>query len=54
MIRNFKSLKIWQRSRAFVKTVYLLTNGFPKEEKFGVISQLNRAAVSIPSNIAEG
>ena len=54
MIRNFKSLKIWHRSRAFVKTVYLVTNEFPKEEKFGLISQLNRAAVSIPSNIAEG
>ena len=54
MIRNFKSLKIWQRSRVLVKTVYLVASSFPKEEKFGLISQLNRAAVSIPSNIAEG
>lgn len=54
MVKNFKSLKIWQRSRAFVKEIYLLTNGFPDTEKFGLISQLNRAAVSIPSNIAEG
>lgn len=54
MIRNFKKLQIWQRSRVYVKQVYLMTNQFPNSEKFGLVSQLNRAAISIPSNIAEG
>lgn len=54
MIRNFKNLKIWQRSRAYVKTIYLTTKEFPANEKFGLVAQLNRAAVSIPSNISEG
>jgi four helix bundle protein len=54
MIRNFKNLQIWQRSRVLVKDIYLITNEFPNTEKFGLTSQLNRAVVSIPSNIAEG
>jgi four helix bundle protein len=54
MIRNFKSLNIWHRSRAFVKEIYLVTDDFPTGEKFGLASQLKRAAISIPSNIAEG
>lgn len=54
MIRNFKTLDIWKRSRQLVKEVYLLTDAFPIEEKFGLISQLRKSAVSIPSNIAEG
>ncbi len=54
MIKNFKSLKIWQRSRSLVKSVYLATNDFPEEERFGLTSQVRRAAVSVPSNIAEG
>lgn len=54
MIRNFKSLKIWHRSRAFVKTIYQITKEFPKEELFGLTSQIKRATVSVPSNIAEG
>jgi four helix bundle protein len=52
--RNFKDLLVWQRGIQLVKGVYLLTRGFPSEEKFGLISQMRRAAVSIPSNIAEG
>ncbi len=54
MVRNFKNLKIWNRSREFVKTLYNLTKDFPKEEQYGITSQLRRAAISIPSNIAEG
>jgi four helix bundle protein len=51
---NFKELIVWQKSIALVKSIYSLTRGFPQEEKFGLISQIRRSAVSIPSNIAEG
>ena len=54
MIKNFKNLKIWEKSRAFVKEIYLTTSEFPNSEKFGLLSPLNRGSVSIPSNIAEG
>lgn len=53
-MHNFKELKVWQKSRHLVKEVYLLTKKFPKDELFGLTSQVRRAAVSIPSNIAEG
>lgn len=49
-----KNLETWKQSFAFVKELYLATNKFPSGEKFGLISQLRRAAVSIPTNIAEG
>jgi four helix bundle protein len=51
---HYKDLKIWQRGMGLTKTIYRLTAGFPSEEKFGLASQMRRAAVSIPSNIAEG
>ncbi|MDX1350122.1 MAG: four helix bundle protein [Putridiphycobacter sp.] len=51
---NFKKLLIWQESIALVVDTYALTKTFPAKEKFGLISQLNRCAVSIPSNITEG
>ena len=54
MRHNFKALEIWKRSRKLVKNTYLTTKTFPSEEKFGLVSQINRSAVSIPSNIAEG
>lgn len=54
IVRNFKNLKIWHRSRAFVKTIYDLSKSFPKEEQYGLIAQIRRATVSVPSNIAEG
>jgi len=53
-MHNFKELKVWQNARVFVKEVYVVTKDFPAEEKFGLISQMRRSAVSIPSNIAEG
>jgi four helix bundle protein len=53
-MHNFKELKIWQLSRYFVKDIYLLTKKFPEDERFGLTQQIRRAAVSIPSNIAEG
>jgi four helix bundle protein len=49
-----KNLQVWQKSINFVKDIYHVTRAFPKEEMFGLTSQLRRAAVSIPSNIAEG
>lgn len=53
-IRSYKDLLVWQKSIGLVKRVYQLTQTFPDAEKFGLISQMRRAAVSIPSNIAEG
>ncbi len=53
-INTYKDLIVWQKSVALVTSVYTLSKTFPQEEKFGIISQLNRASVSIPSNIAEG
>ena len=51
---NYKNLKIWSLGIQITDDVFSITNTFPKEEKFGLISQLNRCSVSIPSNIAEG
>lgn len=51
---NYKNLIVWQKSIILVKGVYKLTQNFPSEEKFGLVSQMRRAVVSIPSNIAEG
>ena len=52
--RSFRDLVVWQKGIALAKLVYGLTRSFPSEEKFGMIAQMRRAAVSIPSNIAEG
>jgi len=49
-----ENLDIWKLSIAFVSQIYVITRKFPEEEKFGLVSQMRRAAVSIPSNIAEG
>jgi four helix bundle protein len=51
---NYKELIVWQKSILLVKSIYDLTKNFPPEEKFGLISQIRRCSVSIPSNIAEG
>ena len=53
-MRNFKQLLIWQKGFQIAVKTFRFTSSFPKEEKFGLSSQLTRAAVSIPSNIAEG
>ena len=53
-IRSYRDLKVWQESMALVESCYRLSSEFPKEELFGLTSQLRRAAVSIPANIAEG
>jgi four helix bundle protein len=52
--QSYKDLFVWQKGVLLAKKVYLLTQAFPDAEKFGLISQMRRAAVSVPSNIAEG
>lgn len=52
--RSFQDLIVWQKAHQFVLSVYRLTESFPKHELYGLTSQLRRAAVSIPANIAEG
>ncbi|MDV2993961.1 MAG: hypothetical protein N4J56_003615 [Chroococcidiopsis sp. SAG 2025] len=53
-ISSYRDLKVWQAGVAVTKQVYILTENFPKYETYGLSSQIQRAAVSIPSNIAEG
>ena len=53
-VRDYKELKVWQKSMELVKSVYRLTKLLPKEETYALSDQMRRAAVSIPSNIAEG
>ncbi len=53
-VRSYKDLQVWQKGMELAKQVYRITQGFPNEEKFGLVSQMRRAAVSIPSNLAEG
>lgn len=53
-MHNFKELKVWQEAMKLAKDIIIETRNFPTEEKYGLVSQLRRASVSIPSNIAEG
>ncbi len=53
-MHNFKQLKIWQKAMQLVKELYIVKSSFPENQKFGLTSQIQRAAVSIPFNIAEG
>ncbi|MEJ7693356.1 four helix bundle protein [Daejeonella sp.] len=53
-MHNFKNLTVWQRSIDLTTEIYLITKNFPADEKYGLTSQIRRAAVSVPSNIAEG
>ena len=52
--RSYKDLIVWQKGIALAKLIYQLTKKFPSEEKFGLVAQMRRAAVSISSNVAEG
>ncbi|MGH9397757.1 MAG: four helix bundle protein [Terriglobia bacterium] len=54
LARGYKDLIVWQKGMALAKQIYQITQAFPGPERFGLISQMRRAAVSIPSNIAEG
>ncbi|MBI2618035.1 four helix bundle protein [Candidatus Kaiserbacteria bacterium] len=51
---SYKELVVWQKAMTIAEKIYLLTSNFPPEEKFGLVSQIRRSAVSIPLNIAEG
>jgi four helix bundle protein len=53
-MRNFRNLKIWEKSHNLTLTIYKFTSSFPKEELYGLTSQMRRSSSSIPSNIAEG
>lgn len=53
-VRHYRDLQVWQRSMALARHVFLLTESFPRAQHFGLASQMQRAAVSVPSNIAEG
>ena len=52
--RSFRDLVVWQKAHQFVLEIYRLSRSFPDDERFGLTSQLRRAAVSVPANIAEG
>ena len=54
MLKNFKELNVWQKAYKLCLEIYRITKKFPNEEKYGLSSQMRRAAVSIPSNISEG
>ena len=51
---NFEKLDVWKKAISFADSVYSITRGFPSDERFGLTNQMRRAAVSLPSNIAEG
>ena len=51
---SFEKLRAWQKARLWVKEIYLITQAFPVEERYGLTNQLRRAAVSVASNLAEG
>src|SRR5574338_386289 len=53
-IRSYKDLEVWKHSRKLVKAIYQVTKTFPREERYEIVSQMRRAVISIPSNIAEG
>jgi four helix bundle protein len=54
VFKSYRDLEVWQKAMTLAKEVYQVTLRFPSEEKFGLVNQMRRAAVSIPSNLAEG
>jgi len=54
MMKDFRSLKVWEKAHALTLSIYKATEKFPKQEMYGLTSQIQRSAVSIPTNIAEG
>lgn len=54
MIKTFRDLNVWQKAHKLVLNIYRITKDFPKEEKYGLVSQLRRSAASVPTNIVEG
>lgn len=54
IFKGYKDLEVWQKAMALTKAIYQATTTFPSEERFGLVNQVRRAAVSIPSNLAEG
>ena len=54
MLKNYRELNVWQKAYQLCLEIYKLTRDFPKDERYGLMSQIRRAAVSVPSNIAEG
>ncbi len=53
-LKSYRELEVWKRSRVLVKNIYMFSARLPKDEKFGLISQMRSAAISIPGNMAEG
>lgn len=53
-IKRFRDLDVWQKAHQLVLAIYRISKGFPGDERYGLVSQMRRAAVSVPANIAEG
>ncbi|MHC4625037.1 MAG: four helix bundle protein, partial [Planctomycetota bacterium] len=53
-VKDYKDLKVWQKGIEIVDKIYLITDSFPRDELYGLVAQMRKAAVSIPSNVAEG
>ncbi len=54
VVKSFRDLIVWQKAHRLVLSIYKITSNFPDSEKFGIISQMRRAAYSVPANIVEG
>ena len=54
LVRNYKDLRVWEEAHRLTLAIYAVTNGFPRDERFGLTSQVRRASASIAANLAEG